>query len=268
MILHPQVARATIEGYIPAWEAIGRAQQVKSRTYTLFRQPDHAHLAGELVQHVIISGAPPLSDEIAQGLWMHDEGWADFDSGVRKYQATPTTYSSEGVALNLDGKPLSFMEVRPADAVVAWDLSIEGAEWAAPIAGLIVSGHFHRLAKLGLTTNHYAAEDKPLLKSFVEGEEQRHQRLMRLQTRTEAEVCHWIDVLRFCDLLSLYLCSTSAEAVEFPERLGPRQETIRLRRCMDAQEFSPAILDRETEFVVSAYEFPGGEPSNLKLKLR
>lgn len=268
MILHPETASATTDDYISAWQAIEQAQRVKSQTYHLVHQPDHAHLAGELAQHLTIPGAPPLSAEIAQGIWAHDEGWSEFDSGVRKYQATPVTYPSEGVALNPEGKPLSFMEVIPGDALSAWDISIDNAESIAPVAGLVVGGHFRRLAQSGLAGHRYSAEDESLVRSFLEREERRRDRLMKLQTRTEAEISYWTDVLRFCDLLSLYLCSGSAEAVEFPERLGRIEESMRLKPHGGVMEFSPAIFDRETDFVVTAYRYPGNAPANLRLLLR
>ena len=268
MILHPNPSPAPGNGVVPAWDAVGGAQRTLCAGYLLVHQSDHAHLAGELVQHLVLSGGPTLSDEIVRGIWAHDEGWCDFDSGQRKLRATPAKYSAQDIAINEHGKPLSFLDINPGDALQAWRGSIESAEAIAPISGLIVSGHFHRLAEFGLHTKYYSGDDAELMKSFIAQEEQRHERLLRLQSRTADEVGYWTDVLRFCDLLSLVLCCGARDAVEFPEQLGSHHETIRLEPNSGAQELSPAIFDRQTEFVVTAYEFPDMTSTNLRFTLR
>ena len=268
MILHPTPSPATDGGMVPAWDAVGRAQRTVSDGYLLVHQPDHAHLAGELVQHLVLPGGPTLSADIVRGIWLHDEGWREFDSGRKKLEATPARYSGQDVATDEKGKPLSFFDIKPGDAIQAWQGSIEHAEAVAPIAGLIVSGHFYRLAVFGLQTKYYSGDDEALVKSFMSQEEQRHDHLLNLQSRTAEEVSYWTEVLRFCDLLSLYLCCGSRDSVEFPEQLGSHRETIRLKLKNGARELSPAIFDRETEFVVTAHEFPGRNSTNLKFTVR
>lgn len=267
MILHTDPPASPDATAIAARDAIAHAQHTRAERYKLVHQPDHAHLSGELVQHLALPGAPALSDEIARGIWAHDEGWAEFDRGERRYEATPAQYSSNDVALDAKGKPLSFFDIKPGDALQAWHGSIENAEAIAPIAGLIVSGHFFRLAEMGMQRKHYSPEEEELVRVFLERERLRHERLMRQQSRTEQEVSYWTDVLRFCDLLSLYLCCGARDAVEFPEQVGPHQETIRLAPKKEAREFSPAIFDRQTEFVVTAYQFPEMTATNLRFTL-
>ena len=268
MILHPIPSPAPGGGVVPAWDAVGRAQRPASDGYLLVHQPDHAHLAGELAQHLVIPEGPTLSEEIVRGIWAHDEGWAEFDSGHRKLEATAARYSTHAVATDEGGKPLSFFDIKPGDALQAWRGSIESAETIAPIAGFIVSGHFHRLATFGLDTKHYSGDDAELIQTFLAEEERRHERLLKRQSRTAEEVSYWTDVLRFCDLLSLVLCCGAQDEVEFPEPLGPQRHTIRLKPHDGAREFSPRIFDRETEFVVTAYQFPEMTSTNLRFTVR
>ncbi len=268
MILHPEPPSTPAENVIHARDAIAYAQRTRAERYLLVHQPDHAHLAGELVQHLVIPGAPTLSDEIVSGIWAHDEGWADFDSGRRKLETTPAHYSGTDVAVDEDGKPLSFFDIKPGDALQAWRGSIENAEAVAPIAGLIVSGHFYWLARLGIQTKYYSPQEEELVRAFIGEEERRHERLLKLQSRTDEEVSYWTGVLRFCDLLSLYLCCGAQDEVEFPEQMGTLQQKIRLQPRNGAYEFSAAVFDRETEFVVTAYDFPGMTSTNLRFTLR
>jgi Protein of unknown function (DUF3891) len=268
MILHLEPPSVPGTEMLSARDAIAHAQRTRAERYKLVHQPDHAHLAGELVQHLVIPGAPPLAEEIIRGIWAHDEGWAEFDSGKRKFDVTPARYVGTDVATNEDGKPLSFFDIKAADALQAWRSSIETAEAIGPLAGLIVSGHFYRLAALGLSTRYYRPDEEHLARAFIQDEEQRRDRLMKRQTRSADKVSYWIGVLRFCDLLSLYLCCGAQDAVEFPERLGPHHETIRLKANNGVREFSSAIFDRETEFVVTAHEFPRMISSSLRFTLR
>jgi hypothetical protein len=269
MILHPEDLTIPVERHpMPARDAIGRMQSLRAKQYTLVHQPDHARLAGELVQCLSRPGAPALTDDIVRGIASHDDGWTDFDCGRKKLEWSSAQYSAEGVAVGADGKPLSFLDIKAGDALRAWKGSIENAEAIAPIAALIVSGHFYRLAKLGLSAGHYSTEDTGMVTEFLAKEEKRQERLSRLERRGAAEIGYWTDVLRFCDLLSLYLCAGSEAAVEFPERIGPDGEIIRLQKDGEAYVFSPTLLAGESDFEVPAHTFPGHSKTTLRWKLR
>src|SRR5271166_5630844 len=142
-------------GFVSAWDAVASTQKTTSAKYYLVHQPDHARLAGQIAEQLSIPGAPTVDDDIVRGISLHDEGWADFDSGRKRLQATTAHYSETNVALNVEGKPLSFLEIKAGDFLRAWRGSIECAEAVAPIAGLIVSGHFWRLGKFGLSSGTY-----------------------------------------------------------------------------------------------------------------
>ena len=239
-----------------AWEAIAHTQKTTSAKYNLFRQPDHAHLAGRLVEQFAIPGAPVVDDEIVRGISLHDEGWADFDCGRKRLQATTARYSDTNVPLNGEGKPLSFLEVKAGDFLCAWRGSIEAAEAVAPIAGLIVSRHFGRLGQFGVSMGTYSENDTQQVREFLAHEVKRERHLMQLQSRSGKEVEYWTDVLQFCDLLSLYLCGGSKDSVEFPQHIGPQGETIRSQLNDGLNVLSPSPFEREAEFSLEAESYP------------
>ena len=271
MILRPETKSAAANhAFVPAWEAVARAEKTRSAKYHLVRQPDHARVSGEIVQQLAIAGAPPVDDDIVRGISLHDEGWAAFDEGRERLQATPASYSSANIAVDREGRPLAFLDIKAGDFLRAWRGSIDSAESVAPIAALIVSGHFCRLGKFGISMGAYAEDDARSVREFLASEEQRQCRLMRLQIRTESEVQYWTDVLQFCDLLSLHLCCGSEESVEFPQRIGPNDKTIRLQVQDGAYVMTPSLFAKEAEFSVEAHPYPAdaGAPSTVAWRVR
>jgi hypothetical protein len=257
MILRPETKPAHTDNvFVSAWEAVARAENTSSAKYYLVRQPDHARVSGKIVRHFAIAGAPPVDDDIVRGISLHDEGWAAFDEGRERLQATPATYSDKNVALNAEGRPLSFLEIKAGDFLRAWRGSIDSAEAVALIAALIVSGHFSRLGKFGISMAAYPEDDARSVREFLASEEQRQCRLLRQQNRGESEVQYWTDVLQFCDLLSLYLCCGSQESVEFPQRIGPNGKTIRLQVQDGVFVLTPSPLAKVVEFSVEAHSYP------------
>jgi hypothetical protein len=256
MILRSRETSSSSSGFVPAWQVVASAQKAESTTYQLVRQPDHARLAGQMAERFAIPGAPAVDDDILRGISLHDEGWALFDCGRERLQATVASYSAANVALNAEGKPLSFLDIKAGDFLRAWRGSIESAEAVAPIAGLIVSGHFRRIGQFGMTTGNYSDDDAQLVREFVAREEERESRLLLLQSRSETEVEYWTDVLQFCDLLSLYLCCGSEKRVEFPQRIGPKGETIRLQVQDGVNVLSPSLFEREAEFALEVESYP------------
>jgi|SRR5271165_147881 len=270
MVLRPEgLSELPKGGFVSAWEAVAGSQQTISAKYHLVRQPDHARLAGQLAEQFSIPGAPTVDDDIVRGISLHDEGWSDFDCGRKRLQATTAHYSETNVALNVEGKPLSFLEIKAGDFLRAWRGSIECAEAVAPIAGLIVSGHFLRIGQFGMGLGAYSDDDTRQVREFMAHEEQGERYLMRLQGRSEKEVEYWTDVLQFCDLLSLYLCCGSQESVEFPQRIGPRGETVRLQVQDGLDVLSPTIFASQVEFEIEARAYPAdAQKPGTRLKWR
>jgi Protein of unknown function (DUF3891) len=269
MVLRPEgPAERPKGGFVSAWEAVARAQKTISTKYLLVRQPDHARLAGQLAEQFAIPGAPAVDDDIVRGISLHDEGWADFDCGRKRLQVTTARYSETNVALNGEGKPLSFLEVKAGDFLHAWLGSIESAEAVAPIAGLMVSWHFRRIGQFGMSLGAYSESDTHQVREFMSCEEERERRLMQLQRRSAEEVRYWTDMLQFCDLLSLYLCCGSEESVEFPQRIGPKGETIRLQVQDGVNVHSPTIFAGQAQFEIEALAHPPAAPTRMNLRLK
>ncbi len=257
MILRPETHSASADNaLVSAWEAVARAEKTSSAKYYLVHQPDHARVSGEIAQQLAIAGAPSVDDDIVRGISLHDEGWAAFDEGRERLQATPASCSSANIAVDREGRPLSFLDIKAGDFLRAWRGSIDSAEAVAPIAALIVSGHFYRLGKFGISMAVYPEDDARRVREFLASEEQRHCRLLRRQSRGESEVQYWTDVLQFCDLLSLYLCCGSQESVEFPQRIGPNGKTIRLQVEDGVFVLTPSPFAEEVEFSVEAHPYP------------
>ncbi len=257
MILRPDVTpEAATDRFVSAWEAVAGTEKTQATNYHLVRQPDHARVSGEIARHLAIAGAPAVDDDITQGIRLHDEGWKDFDNGRKRLSATPAMYAGENIAVNAEGRPLSFLEIKAGDFLRAWRGSIDSAEVVAPIAALIVSGHFYRLGKFGISMGAYSEDEVRSVCEFLASEEQRQGRWLRLQSRREKEVQHWTDVLQFCDLLSLYLCCGSQRNVEFPQRIGPNGETIKLQLQDGVLVLTPSLFAKECEFSVEAHPYP------------
>lgn len=176
-----------------------------------------------------------------QAIAIHDAGWVIFEP--ERNPATPP-------CLMPGGKPQSFFEVAPCDFVRAWRSCIDAAEKLKPIAALMVSGHFCRLAEYRTRTLNDPPADASLLRDFLQGERGRQERLSGKQRRTPAEIEALVDVLQFCDLLSLYLCCGAAEEVEFPQKFTGRR--VRARRRGGAVQFDPS------PFRPAGDESPGG----------
>jgi uncharacterized protein DUF3891 len=236
VVLRPIDGREQAQNCIPVWDAILPTQKVPAPEYWLITQPDHAALSGDIAAALGPPLLPRLSPEIVQGIAMHDEGWAPFDA-----QITIT-----------DGRPLSFLDFLPEDFLRAWKGSIERAEKVAPIAGAMVSGHFWRLAKNRLEWGIDGAEDRSLLRDFLENEQARQQRFLGGRSRDQLEFL--TDVLQFCDVLSLYLCCGATQNVEFPQRF--ERQPIRLRRESGCSQAAVCRFD-PTPFTGGGVD-PGG----------
>lgn len=238
MILHPYPSSPqnlpTSSGFVSGWEAIFRTQKAPASSWLLVAQPDHAALAGDLARRIESDYFPPLEDEVLQGISLHDEGWNAFD----------------GKAMVRDGRPLSFLDLGPSDFLQAWRDSIDCAERAGPVAGLMVSRHFSRLGNVSLQSRGH----DPEVSKFVQQEMARQDRLMQLQLRSADEICVLVDVLQFCDLLSLYLSCGSQENVEFPQKF--RDASIRLRREGELCRTEPSLFGGGASLGVMARKYP------------
>jgi len=241
MVLHPldndggsSAPTSSISVPVPAWQAVERKQKQSSHGWLLIAQVDHSQLAGDLAARLKSPVIPPLAPDVIQAIAVHDAGWAPFDN------AGMTAKRDIHPKLNDDGRPLSFLDVRPPDFVVAWNGSIAEAEKVSPAGGFIVSRHFSRLAEGRLNSRIDDEEDTSRLREFLHTERARQSRLSSITSATPTELEDLTDILQFCDLLSLYLCCGAADPVEFPQAF--HEVHVRVSRQADMFHFDPVLF--------------------------
>jgi hypothetical protein len=238
---------------MPAWQAVAERQKQSASKWWLVTQPDHAALAGDLAARLEFAAIPPLSSAVSHAIAVHDAGWAKFDNN-----AAAATQASRDL-------PLSFLDIRPSQFLIAWADSIQAAEEIGAVGGIIVSEHFSRLGRSRLASRIDCAEDVHRLQQFLHNESSRQARLRADADESTTQLDMLTDVLQFCDLVSLYLCCGAAEPAEFPQQFGGSR--IRVHRDGNAFLFTPALFGRGTNLAVSAREFPGSRASTLAFLL-
>jgi hypothetical protein len=236
-------------------------------------QDDHAMLSGALVQEFRSPLLPAVSSEVAEAIAVHDAGWARIEQDA----------GGPVIAIAADGRPASFLDTMPAGFVAAWKGSIEHAAALSPLGGLIVSHHFSRLCKHRLEVEADSPQDTKLLRGFLEDESSRQKRLLApagvIEGAHGSQLEGLVDLLQFCDLLSLYLCSGATESAEFPQKF--RGKTIRIARSAEEYILEPTLFGhRETlakpgarkQFSVTATRFPASgedeKPKTLSFTVR
>jgi len=248
----------------PVWSAVTERQTQLASAYWLISQPDHAELSGALAANFVAADFPKVEPCMVRAIAVHDSGWAIFPAEASAANAPPLSDS---------GKPLAFTEFAPHDSVRAWGGSIHAAEEICPAGGVIVSRHFRDLAKFRLRQG-VPPEEQQVFREFLEREEARQQRLLPRCAYPPQELDRLLEVLQFCDLLSLYLCSGAQQEVEFPQRLTAR--TVHIGRApgedfyrLDPSPFQPnGTLRFVTVEVAARYYAPQSEPKLAKLVFR
>jgi uncharacterized protein DUF3891 len=241
----------------PVWQAIERQQSAPASNWWLVTQPDHAALSGDLASQFRSPKFPSLDHDVVEGIALHDEGWAIFDGGGRN--APPVSKPR----LDDSGRPLSFFQVVPADFVPVWGESIAAAERMSPIAGILVSSNFTRIGQMRPAAQ---PQEQGLIGDFLRREESRRARLMPLQGRPVQEVELLLDVLQFCDLLSLYLCAGVRDVVELPQKFSGKQ--VVLRREGELCRLEPSPFVQELKLTVPARDWPSTARQDLEFRIR
>ena len=264
MILYPlgPAASASSE-IIPAWNAVAATQKQNASAWWLAAQPDHAALAGDLAAQFGTAAFPRLEEEIVRAIALHDAGWARYDGGAL---AGGGKGNAPQPPRDFNGRPLSFLKAPVTMFVEAWIASIQCAEEkAGAIGGLMVSGHFRRLAEHRLNSVADSPEDTARIHAFAENEARDNAARLSRQSRSCSEVEHLVDLLQFCDLLSLYLCCGSRASVQFPQAVGSR--SVVLRRDGELCLLDPSPFRKEISLGVPARREPvsRSEPSTCVL---
>jgi hypothetical protein len=152
--------------------------------------------------------------------------------------------------------------VSPPEFLIAWNDSIQRAEESSAIGGILVSKHFSRLAETRLRAAGDSTDDTHNLQGFLARESERQLGLAKQCSFSEQEISILVDVLQFCDLLSLYLCCGSSEDVEFPQTF--EGHSVGLRRDGKMYKLEPRIFAGGVSLGVSARHYspePSFEPA-------
>jgi hypothetical protein len=257
MILRPlERAVSTAEKFISAWEAVERTQREDYQECRLITQPSHAVLAAELAREISSPAFPALDSEFLKAIALHDAGW-----GIPDAQAITKSRSVQRQS------PQSFIAMPPAIFLAAWEKSIETCEPVSPAGGYAVSRHFYRLGESRLhAVQEKNKADRQKLEAFTRNEERRQKKLAGRQQRSLDELEKLTDVLQFCDLLSLYLCSGAAESVVFPEYFGVM---LRITNAAGTYVLDQKIVKSGVEFAVAALRYPATkEESSREIRIR
>jgi hypothetical protein len=229
----------------PAWPIVERLQRQKYESCWMITQPSHAALAGEIAAKLESPLVPELDPGLVRAIALHDAGW-----GMPDAQAIMHSRAKHAAA------PKSFLELGIAEFLDAWSQSIETAQSTSPAGGCIVSRHFSRLAEHRVTHGGDDDSDRKKLHAFLNRESQRQKRLASKQNRTAAELETMTDVLQFCDLLSLYICSGARQNAELPEYFGV---AARLQVEGESYRLGPNIVKPGSQFHIAALRHPAAK---------
>ena len=243
MILRPtEPPPPTTADFVSAWPAVERLQKQKYESCWMITQPSHAALAGDIAAKLRDPRIPKLEADLIRAIALHDAGW-----GMPDAQAIMRSRSDQR------DTPKSFLEIEVAEFLAAWSQSIDIVQPVSPAGGYMVSRHFWRLAEHRMVHGNDAENDRKKLTKFLDHESQRQKKLAAKQNRSTDELERLTDLLQFCDLLSLYICSGARENAEFPECLGWR---ARLRVEGEGYQLDPPLLEDGAQFRVAALRHP------------
>jgi hypothetical protein len=219
----------------------------------LISQSDHAALAGTVAQAITADWLPCLKPDIVEAIALHDEGWNEYDRRP----------------LCRDERPLSFIEVAPADFTHAWRRSIDRAEHVSALGGAVVSRHFARLAEHRLASVSDPRSDQLILRDFLSSEQARAIQLGF--GRQDATMETLTDALQLCDLLSLYLCCGTSANAELPQQFSGRTIRLRCEAAGDSElricHLEPSPFDTGLSAAIPARRWPGGEARMLPIMI-
>jgi hypothetical protein len=255
MILRPlEPPQPGDQRFHPAWPVVERLQRHQYESCWMITQPSHAALAGEIAAKLRGPRVPALHAGLIRAIALHDAGWGMLDA--------------QAIVLSREARsaPKSFLELSIADFLDAWTHSIQAAQPVSPVGLYMVSRHFWRLADHRVAHGGDGESDRKKLEDFLSRENQRQKRLVHKQTLTREELEALTDVLQFCDLLSLYICSGAREKVEFPEYFGV---TTRLRMEDGSYRIEPQLVEPGSQFRVAALRHPAAkEESAQEIQIR
>jgi hypothetical protein len=197
----------------PIWDVIFEHQSNLNgaKQCWLITQPSHSALSGEMAARLLPQVFGKFDEAVVRAIALHDAGWSAFDSELIRASRLPA--GKTNVATSFLGTP-------PKDATAAWTASVETALQASPLGGLLVSEHFRSLAQFQVA--QFKVNENPGnatdMAAFARQEEARQKKLRTNLGLDPATTEGMVEGLRFCDLLSLYVCMGITQPVELPQQ--------------------------------------------------
>lgn len=175
------------------WAKFVESQNTCTPILGYISQPAHAALSGRLAAALNGRLFGQVPEEVIAAIGNHDAGWAQSD-----------LFALEDVE---HSSPVSFISTPAAISVGAWRRSIAEAESRSPLSTFVVRSHFCLLAPRDGDAEH---------ERFRRQETERLQLTALAVAHSAADEKRFVDLLGFCDLLSLHLCSGWPVEVQMP----------------------------------------------------
>ncbi|MEH7248989.1 DUF3891 family protein [Neobacillus niacini] len=157
-------------------------------SYMMVKQNDHANIAGEIAKNCkndYFSDGSRI-EEVLLAIKEHDRGWIALDSSP--------------VWNDKSEKPYSFIDYPLALKIPFYKKGLDEVEIMSKYACLLGSSHY---------TSFIQDPSDPAVREFWEEEKQRQKQLkmdLQIVEKTEETLMYHLDLLKFCDYLSLYIC--------------------------------------------------------------
>jgi hypothetical protein len=161
----------------------------QEQSYFMVTQNDHAHIAGTIAR----TCKPDYfyddkrTEEVLLAIREHDRGWIDLDSSPVWNDKTE--------------KPYSFIDYPLALKISFYKKGLDEVEKMSKYAGLLCSLHY---------SSFIQDPSEPAVREFWLEEKQRQNRLYHELKDQKQIIMYHLDLLKFCDYLSLYICLNEA----------------------------------------------------------
>jgi hypothetical protein len=158
----------------------------------LITQPDHAHLAADIIQHAVALAARPRRDAILLAVAEHDNGWAEEDAAPIVIPAT--------------GRVADFVNVPLAVRHRVWPRAIRRLEqhpWTAALVAehaVVVYDRFRSEAGWA---------------PFFAGMESARDSMVQVSGLTVDDLASDYEFVRLADLISLVFCMAATQPQQF-----------------------------------------------------